>query len=261
MSDGSNLKNLSIAVSTAALVISTSCLAWQSVPRETQTSQSFGERLSAKIPVFESDHQPLAAALLKVVYRYHLPLGLEYIDRDAVQRPLELKLRNSSVREVLESLVGQMPEYRVRFGSGVVEVYSPKARQDRANLLNTVIGNFDLQKDTIRMASAELRDSLANELQPGAGSIGDVVDSFLSPKFSLHVRAAPVYEILNALVAADGRTLWAVAAPPNRLSVLQPAVPLWKLYDLDFPNWEALARHDLLGMFPSKQEYRRLPSR
>jgi hypothetical protein len=225
------------------------CVGQQSASGRANPSQSFAESLATTVPEFDSDQESMVGALLRVVYQYHLPLGLECVDREAVHRPIRVKLLNKSVREVLQAVVSQLPEYRVAFGPGVVEVYSPKARENRANLLNTVISNFDVQKDTIRMASANLWGLLVNQLHPGSGFAGDVLDSFLSPRITLHVAAAPVYQILDRLVAEDAGTLWAVAVPPDRLSALQPQ--LWKLYDLNFANWEDIARRELVGLFPS----------
>ena len=245
---GPRFRATAIAVATLALLTGTLSSKGLTVQARAGKSPSFDERLSVRVPVFDSDHQPLVTALLRIVYEHHLPLGLEYVDGDGARRPLEVKLQNKSVREVLEALVARLPEYRIAFAPGVIEVYSPKARESGTNLFNTLIENFDAENQTTRMASALLYEALAEKIHPGVPSFGNVLDSPSAPTMSLHLRSRRVYEILDAIAGRDGGTLWAVAVPPDKLPVLRPE--LWKLYELNFPNWEVMARSDLLGLFP-----------
>jgi hypothetical protein len=42
--------------------------------------------------------------VLSLTYTYELPLGWEYLDREAVQRPLTFEVPKCSVREAVEAL-------------------------------------------------------------------------------------------------------------------------------------------------------------
>jgi hypothetical protein len=236
------------ALTRVAILAGMFCAPFVTAGAEAQQPPSFRQRLATRIGTFDSNHQSLVATLLRIIYEHHLPLGLEYVDRDAARRPLDVHLRDTSVQETIQSLVDQLPEYRVTFGPGVVEVYSPKARADPSNLLNTVIESFQATNQTTRMASAALHEALAATLHPVSPPFGNILDSPSAPKLSLYLRGKKVYEILDAIAAKDGSIMWAVAVPANKLSALQPE--LWRLYELGFPNWEVLAREDLLRLFP-----------
>ncbi len=68
--------------------------------------------------------------VLDLAYDYHLPMGLEYVGQNAVRQRLVVKTHNATVRQVLTAVIAGLPEYRLGSSNGVVETYSPKARDD-----------------------------------------------------------------------------------------------------------------------------------
>jgi len=129
-------------------------------------------------------------------------------------------------------LVAKLPEYRVTFVDGIVDVYSPQARRDPNNLLNTVIPAFSVNYESLNGASTELANLLRAQTTPGVGLIGDVLESPDEPKITLNLRNKPVREILCAIIAANGSAVWAAVVPPERLS--DPRVQLWAVYPLGY---------------------------
>jgi hypothetical protein len=67
-----------------------------------------------------------------------MPMALEYVDRDATTRPLNLQFHNESVRRILEGIIRQAPEFRISFAEGLVDIFAPQRREDTSNLLNRV---------------------------------------------------------------------------------------------------------------------------
>jgi len=129
-------------------------------------------------------------------------------------------------------LVAKLPEYRVTFVEGIVDVYSLQARRDRHNLLNTVVPSFTVNRESLNGASTELANFLRAQTIPGVGLIGDVLESPDEPKITLELRNKSVREILCAIVAANGSAVWAAAAPPGKLS--DPKAQLWAVYPLGY---------------------------
>jgi len=52
-------------------------------------------------------------------------------------------------------------------------------------------------------------------------------------KISVHMQNATVYQILNAIVAQNGRAVWTVLKPPEKLST--EIGDLWHIYPIDAP--------------------------
>jgi hypothetical protein len=173
--------------------------------------------------------------LVDLAYEYELPMGIEYLDREAATQPINLELRNESVRGILLAIVQQVPEYKVSFSDGVVDVYVPKMREDSSNLLNKVIKNFAVSELDTRRADMELLCALTREVIPSGGCGGSIAIGQWGPlKITVHVHNAKVYEIVNSIVAQNGKAVWTVMAPPDKLSKI-PVGGLWHIYPLEPP--------------------------
>jgi hypothetical protein len=213
-----------------------------------EQNRSFQERLHTRIERYESGGKPLIGALLDILYRYRLPAGIEYVDADAVRKPLNVSLRNSTVKDALLALVQQSAEYHLDFSSGLVEVYSPRARADRSSMFNIVIRNFHVKDADPGVAGFQLFGSLSTTLRPDegfGGSFGPVGDS---RKVTLHLHNTKVYEILNTIVAQHRESLWVVGVRPENLSVFQGG--LWKFFSLD-DEWEPFVIEHVQRLFSS----------
>ncbi len=212
------------------------------------------EKLDTHIPRFDNTGRPLVESILELAYEYHLPMGLEYVNRDAVRRPLDLKLRDSSVRDIIASLVTQVPGYQVSFSNGIVQIYSPKARADPSNLLNAVIDNFEVKDRDAQATSVDVFTALAVKLNPRTNVVSSTaVGSLGSSKLTLQLQKKKVREILDTIVATNGAAIWVVRVPPERLSKFEGT--FWYIYSLD-PFYKAVILHDLQSLFPPEKDNR-----
>jgi len=230
-----------IAYVAAAALAGSAVLLWGTQGREAQT---FDQRLESKVAAFDTRGRPLARVVLDLASEYKLPLGIEYVDRGAVRRRLDLRLTNKTVRDILGALVDQLPQYRLSISPGVVEIYSPQAREDKSNVLNVVIDDF-AATETPRLTSYALYQALMDRLHQPCCLIGNVMESGDARPMALHLQRMRVYEILNALVAQDGQSLWVPTVPPEQLSALG-AKP-WEVYEL---GWPELVMGTLQRLFP-----------
>lgn len=208
------------------------------------TPQNTYERtLETKIPFFDSAGRTLIENVLDLAYQYELPLGLEYLDQTAVTRAINLKLQDASVRSVLIELIQQNPQYQVSFSNGLVDIYSPKAREDSSNLFNRVMKDFTVANVDTHRADAELFCQLARNLSPNAGCGGSVaIGQWGSLKVNIDRHNAKIYEILNEIVAQNGKAVWSVMVPPTKMSAI-PFGGLWHIYPLQPPFKDDLLSH------------------
>lgn len=212
---------------------------------QTRQPLSFEAKLAQRVERYNAAGRSLTDAVLDLAFEYQLPLGVEYVDRGAALRPIEIELRQKSVREILGALVATAPEYRIDFSGEIVHLFSPVARQDSSNLLNTVIPNFEVSEIDPYMADMELICALHRQLQPPAGCGGS--HPIGSPqRISIHLRRARLYEILDAIAAKQG-AVWFVNVRPETLSKNQPDI--WHIYELVSP-FDRVAKEKLQGLFP-----------
>lgn len=210
-------------------------------------SLTFAQRLDTRVALFNAYGQTLAQAVLCIAYHYKLPMGVEYWTPESTRIPLRLRLRNQSVRQILETLVAKQPGYRVSFSGGCVQVYTPQGRSDPSNLLNTIIPRFHVTDEDPVVVSASVFEALVHIASPGTSVVeSTAVGSPL--KITLDLRNVRVYEILDAIAAQKGGAgVWVVRVPPDRLSVL--GGDLWYLYPLD-PAFKQAVLQDVMSLFP-----------
>jgi DNA-binding FadR family transcriptional regulator len=94
--------------------------------------------------------------VIELAYEYQVPMAIEYAGREATTRPINLEFHNKSLREMVEAIVKQDQQYRVSFSDGVVDIFSPRAREDRSNLLNKVLKDFSVTEMETREADFQL---------------------------------------------------------------------------------------------------------
>jgi len=215
---------------------------------ETESAQvsAFESKLDKRVEHFDTAGRTLIASVLDLAYEYELPIGIEYVDR-ALTRPIKLEFHHDSVRGILVAIIQQAPGYRVAFSGGLLDIYAPSAREDPSNLLNKVIRNFAVTELDTHRADMELLCALARELVPPGGCGGSIAVGQWGPlKVTVHLQNAKVYEILNAIVAQNGKAIWTVLTPPDQLSKIQFG-GLWHIYPLE-PSFKNAVQDKLTSM-------------
>jgi hypothetical protein len=201
---------------------------------ESATASSFQQKLDRRVKRFDTAGRTLVASIVELAFTYQLPTAIEYADREAATRQLNLHFQNESVRRILEAITEQVPGYSVSFSGGIVDVFAARGREDPSNLLNTVIKKFEVSELDTDRADMELFCALSHEIMPSGGCGGSHPGGQWGPlKITLHLHNAKVYEVLNALVAENGKAIWTVIRSPDELSKLQASI--WYIYPLEHP--------------------------
>jgi hypothetical protein len=224
------------------LVITTVGLARQGKKKEGPhpPARSFSEKLQARVPQFVGCDCSMAELAVQMAYRYKLPIAIEHLDRNALRKSLHLKVKDQSVRQVIASIVGSLPEYRVDFSQGLVDIYSPAARSDASNPFNMVIRRYDVEGLDTHFADVELLCAMGRQTNPHSGCGGSVAPGQWGDlKITLHLENKRVYEVINAIVAQNGRAIWAPIPAPKMSSPLM-TTNFWYIYPLDPPFQRAV---------------------
>jgi hypothetical protein len=201
---------------------------------------SFKDKLDKKVEHFETAGRTLIESVLNIAYQHELPMGIEYLNREALTRPIDLRFQKESTREILTTLTRQIPGYQITFSDGLVNIFDPRARQDPSNLLNRVIKNFNVMGRDATEVNAELACALAQEIDPSSVCVSSIAKGQLgTQKITIHLRNAKVYELIDVIVAKNGRAVWTVIVPPSRLTGSDSS-DLWHIYPLQAPFKEVV---------------------
>src|ERR1700730_12160538 len=204
---------LRFAKAAIAILAAMTCIAPRPLEGKNGTSNlsNFNQKLEMQVESFETGGRTAVASVLGVVYRYELPIGIEYIDKSAMTQPLALRFHNESVRTILLAIIQQVPDYQINFSNGLVNIFSPRERGDGSNLLNTTIGEFNVDEMDAGSANYELACALGSKINPSTVCVGSIAKGQLgNQKITLHLRNVKVYEIINAIVAQNGKAAWTV---------------------------------------------------
>ena len=185
----------------------------------------FEQKTDSLIERFSTSGRTLVDSIIELAYKYQVPMAIEYADREATTRPLNLEFHNKSFRGIVEAIVKEDPQYRVSFSNGIVDIFSPMAREDRSNLLNKIMKDFSVTGMETRLADSQLFCAVV-QAAGSAGCGGSLAVGQWDPlRITLHLHNARVYEILNAIVAQNGRAIWTVTV--SNLASLPQCCGLW----------------------------------
>src|ERR1700730_3318507 len=182
---------------------------------------------------FELKGVGLTETLLKFADQQHLPIAVEYLDRDSVKRPIDVSLRNQTIAQALDSILSHGEGYVWTLRSGIVEIKNRHASKRGEAQLNTVIPAFDIPAGLrVDVACAALWSELQVALDPRHQQRG-YVGSFLGNSSTIKpatLRNQTVRQILSYIVVNSRAQGWMVAGPPKCLG-FTPYCGLWYLMD------------------------------
>jgi hypothetical protein len=206
--------------------------------------------LSKEVAAFNVRGLCLVDALLTLGNQEQVPLGIEYVTREALEKPISDDFHNATVGQIVQVLLGRGRGYTWRVRDGVLNVSHRSVASGQANLLDRVLPKFAITKCTVQVASHGLYMDLYMHLHPETtGWAGDFnpgnPQNLIGP---LELRNAPVRQILNRLVSANKKGAWIVRVQPGCLDQL-PSGGLWTIIEYEAPprRYAEDLRHDIFG--------------
>ena len=181
---------------------------------------------------FHSKGVGLTETLLKFSHQEHLPIAIEYVDRASMDQPIDVSLRNKTIRQALDSILRKGNGYSWRSRNRIVEITNRHASKRAEDQLNRVIPVFKISEGAdVQMTSSMLWWQLQIELDPnlkGKGFLGHSMGSSTIKPTTLHNRT--VREILSYIVLNSQAEGWTVAGPPECLG-FTPHCGLWYMIE------------------------------
>jgi hypothetical protein len=187
-------------------------------------------RLVQRVKDYDNGGAPLIPTLLGIADTYNVPMGIEKVTKEALERPVRVKLQEGTLGGLLDLCVAAVPGYSWALHDDVIHVYGADELTRTSNLFNHVIPSFKIREQTLNAANSGLRMSLTMAKDHPTGIIASHPGStdFEDSRLTFAAKNATVREILNALVSLYGNSVWIARVPPQRLSQL-PQAGLWTI--------------------------------
>jgi hypothetical protein len=177
----------------------------------------------------ESKGLGLTETLLKFSVQQHLPIAIEYIDSDSMNRPIDVSVKNETIPQALASILSHGQGYTWTLQNGLIEIKNKHASKRAEAQLNTVIPLFDIPPGmVIHVTSAFLWTELQVALDPKRAQRGYCC-GFLGSSSTVKpatLRNQTVRQILSYIVVNSRAQGWIVAGPPKCLG-FTPYCGLW----------------------------------
>jgi hypothetical protein len=191
---------------------------------------------STPIPSFHVERATRLDALLRLAQEGHVPLAIEYVNRDLVSKPVTLGLGSTTLADAVGAILADAPGYRCGYLNGVVHITHPRPGGAR-NLLDFVLPQFEIPACSLEDASHELQMAVAWASHPSVrGIVGDysagVSGEVVGP---WKLRNITVRGVLDRIIGQSGSAAWVVQVPPGHLDQLPPA-GLWKIVQYSDPS-------------------------
>src|SRR5207253_8050956 len=91
--------------------------------------------LERRASSFNSKGAGLTETLLKFSHEEHLPIAIEYVDRASMDRPINVSLRNKTIRQALDSILLNGNGYRWKLRNGIRSEEHTSELQSRGHLV------------------------------------------------------------------------------------------------------------------------------
>jgi hypothetical protein len=234
-----------VPILAVALLVALSAPA-QPGARETES------KLDAKVNQFSLSGNGLADALAKIAEQFEIPMGVEWVKDKQTVRPLSLAWRASTLRGVLNAVVGSYPGYSWQVQDGLVHVFRRDLVSDSGNFLNLKVPNWFEAHDRVGgMISQDLQLALQNIVSPrklplGAGVGGSYGTSLQEKPLTLDLGGLTVREALDKLIDASEHKIWVVTfseTPDRTPTGFRRTETLWHpkpFPDRNQPMWDFL---------------------
>jgi hypothetical protein len=199
------------------------------------STHAYGQSVHSEdqIADFNSKGVGLTETLLNFADQQHLPIAIEYVDSDSINRPIEVSLRNEPIARALDSILSRGQGYAWTLQNGIIEIKNKHSSKRAERQFNIVVAVFKIAaEETVAMASAMLWRELQVALDPSLRSQGFAGDFPGNPSIikPATLRNQTVRQILCYIVLNSRAQGWIVAGPPKCLG-FTPYCGLWYLMD------------------------------
>lgn len=191
----------------------------QAAPGNTQA------RLRAPVQSYSISRESFVVALAGIGGKFHLPMGIVWVDTPSARRPLTLSWRRTTVGKIVDAIAGSQPGYAVRTDGNVVRVFPAASVPQRENFLALRIPAYNAHNEFVDAASRQLWVMANRLVAPPApprhaglpsGVAGSGASTIEYPQVTIALRNARIADILDALVLSSPKKIWIVTFEGRR---------------------------------------------
>ncbi len=195
--------------------------------------------LQKPVASFKLERASLLDALLSLGQQEHIPLGIEYVNLQDLERQVSVQVASTTVGSAVKAILGNFTGYTLHVADGVLNISHSDVPAGRRNLLDHVVPEFVIDRPTnLQTANNVLWMAFDRTLhQDNRGYIGHYpagnTARVVGPLKMDHVTTRSV---LNRLVRERGDAAWIVQVPPQYLDQLWNACRSWRIVEYDDPG-------------------------
>jgi hypothetical protein len=196
-----------------------------------QEAALIGKKLAVRVETFDNQEKTLIETLLKVADEFHLPMGIEKVENVTINRPIQVRLKNVTVAQILDACIRQATNYSWAIRDDVILISSHSLEARASNLFNFVIPRFKAANISLDYANHDLSLSLYyQKVKPESYVESYLGDARLDGKLvNLDVKNATIRYILNRLVAQHGGSVWIARIAPEATDKLPSTSTIWQI--------------------------------
>lgn len=196
--------------------------------------------LSTGVAEFNSIQISRIDALLRFGKQYNVCFGIEYVDMKLLTEPVDLHIRNSSVRDAIRSILGDERLLSIKLSNGIVEISGQNPRGEKKSVFDYVLPKFEARRAPLQEIVMALHMQLIVDLNPrvtgfaGNYSAGDLKDE-VGP---ISEQNRSIRFLLDQLVAQSKGGAWIARIPWNFSGDLARIEqhPVWSVVEYNAPN-------------------------
>lgn len=217
-----------------------------------ERNEHLRKKLGSKVSEYTLSEPSFVHGLAKVSADFEVPMGIEYVQGPRARRKVELSLHQTTVRGVIDSVVGSAGGLEWSAEGPIVHVFQREAVGDARNFLNLKIPSFEVRDEFITVAKVRLRGRLKwivgppPPLRRGAGVGASISSGMGDQRVSTKLENVSVRQILDEFVRLAGFKIWLVTftdtSKLTRAGYFRTAT-LWHpepFPDSDQPMWSLL---------------------
>lgn len=193
------------------------------IPKQFQAApaaECLHKRLETRISAYTISADTFLQALTKAAADLQLPIGVEWIRNAESVKPVNLSWHDTTIHDIIDSLVKAYPGYEVDTAGEVVHAFPRALLTDKRSPLNIRILGFQAQREMVTPVSAKLRRLVQQVMRTavrrpvGTGEASTMaIGAGGDRPVTLDSQDALVREILDQLVVRGGQAAWIVTYP------------------------------------------------
>jgi hypothetical protein len=176
------------------------------VTSASQTSDDLNTKLEKRLANYNPGVSNFVEALIRVSSDFQIPMGIAWVKPDGELEKIPFAGKQTTVLEIIESIVKTEPTCRVEVRGGVVHILAPGSVPENQDFLHLRVKNFEVVNGYVDLALLKVHSLISPSKHSGFSVGAEPGESRVAVK----LQDSTVADILDALVLKSSRKVWLV---------------------------------------------------